>query len=83
MYLCICQAVTVSEVRRFAGETGSRDFDAIVDRFSLGDADSCGACLDVLKELLLEDGPAEGAAGCHRPPEGVACRVATAHGRTE
>lgn len=63
MYLCICQAVTVSEVREVA-EAGVRDFDELADRFSLGGGDNCGACLAVLEDLLLEIGPpAEGACG--------------------
>ena len=63
MYLCICKAVTVSEVREVA-EAGVRDFDELAERFSLGDEDNCGTCLSVLEDLLLEIGPpAEGARG--------------------
>ena len=82
VYLCICQAVTVSEVKRLA-EAGAVGFDELVARFSLGEPDSCGACLDVLRELLLEIAPSGAAAGCHRASEGVAFKGAPAHRGSE
>ena len=57
VYLCICQAVTLAEVRQ-AAEAGLHDFDELVARFSLGDDDSCGTCLTVLEDLLVETAPA-------------------------
>ena len=79
MYGCICQAVTVSEVREVT-EAGTRDFDEVVDRFSLGGEDSCGACLVVLERLLAEIVPVELGStrkecvtDCHQCPLRVAC----------
>lgn len=89
MYLCICHAVTVAEVRQ-AAEAGLRDFDALVARYSLGDDDSCGTCLTVLEDLLAETGPAEAgstqnAVGtrCQRSPQRLACAGTTTQGGIE
>ena len=89
MYLCICQAVTVSEVREVA-ESGVRGFDELVDRFSLGGDDNCGACLTVLENLLMETRPVlKGASqdtcgtGCQRSPQRLACAGTTTQGGTE
>lgn len=89
MYLCICHAVTVAEVRQ-AAEAGPCDFDELVTRFSLGDDDSCGTCLSVLEDLLVEiaPGPAgspqgASAAVCQRSGQQVACAGATAPEGTE
>ena len=79
MYLCICQAVTVAEVRKLA-EAGVRNFDELAARFSLGHDDNCGTCLTVLENLLLEIPAAPAAAnqetsgtGCRQSPQGLAC----------
>ena len=89
MYLCICHAVTVAEVRQ-AAEAGLRDFDALVARYSLGDDDSCGTCLTILDELLKEtaSGCAESTqqttgTGCQSTPQGLACAGATTQGGIE
>ncbi len=89
MYLCICHAVTLAEVRR-AAEAGLRDFDELVARFSLGDDDSCGTCLTVLEELLMEADPAgagstqkAGGTGCQRSPQRLACAGAATQGGIE
>ena len=89
MFLCICHAVTVAEVRQ-AAEAGLRDFDELVARFSLGDDDSCGTCLTVLEELLVETDPAATAstqntagAECRPSPQRLACAGANTQGGIE
>ena len=89
MYLCICHAVTVAEVRQ-AAEAGLRDFDALVARYSLGDDDSCGTCLTILEELLNETAPAcaestQQIAGtrCQSTSQGLACAGTTTQGGIE
>ncbi len=79
MYVCICHAVTVSEVRRVT-EAGVRDFDEVVERFSLAGEGNCGACLVVLEQLLAEIAPVELGAGrkdcasdCNQCPLRAAC----------
>ena len=89
MYLCICHAVTVAEVRQ-AAEAGLRDFDELVTRFSLGDDDSCGTCLSVLESLLMETRPVGSGAnqencgtGCQQSPQRLACAGTTTQGGME
>lgn len=89
MYLCICQAVTVAEVRKLA-EAGVRDFDEIVARFSLGHDDNCGTCLMVLEDLLGEIRPVVTSGNqepcgteCGQSPQRLACAGATAQGGIE
>ena len=89
MYLCICQAVTVAEVRKLA-EAGVRDFDELVARFSLGHDDNCGTCLVVLENLLNEIRPVVTkenqdtcGTGCRQSPRRLACAGATTQGGIE
>lgn len=89
MFLCICHAVTIAEVRQ-ATEAGLRDFDELVARYSLGDDDSCGTCLSMLEDLLKETAPActgsiqqTGGTGCQRSPQRLACAGATTQGGIE
>ena len=56
MYLYVCRAVTVSEVEKVT-RVGVQDFDEVVERFSLGGEESCGACHVVLARLLAEIAP--------------------------
>ena len=89
MYLCICQAVTMAEVRKLA-EAGVHDFDELVSRFSLGHGDNCGTCLGVLEDLLGEIRPVvtrenQETCGteCRQSPQRLACAGATAQGGIE
>ena len=89
MFLCICHAVTVTEVRQ-AAEAGLRDFDELVARFSLGDGDSCGTRLAVLEDLLVETEPAAAAstqktagAECRPSPQRLACAGVNTQGGIE
>lgn len=88
MYLCICQAVTVAEVREVA-EAGIRDFDELVARFSLGDEDNCGTCLGMLEGLIEESRPVmtgsgqQTGTGCQQSPRRLACAGETNQGGIE
>lgn len=89
MYLCICQAVTVVEVRKLI-EAGIRDFDELVDRFSLGGDDNCGTCHTVLENLLVETHPVLRTSGqetcgtgCQQSPQRLACAGTATQGGME
>ena len=49
MYVCICQAITESEIESAIGD-GARTVDQLCDR--LAAASCCGACTDVLADCL-------------------------------
>lgn len=51
MYICICNAVTDSEIRR-AAEAGVRTLDEL--RFATACGSNCGQCLDMAGEILRE-----------------------------
>ena len=51
MYVCICNAVTESEIREAAG-SGADDLWAL--QAELGVASGCGSCKDVASAILTE-----------------------------
>ena len=55
MYVCICQAITESEIAAAIGD-GARTVDQLRDR--LAAASCCGACTDVVMDCLNRFAPA-------------------------
>jgi len=49
MYVCICQAITESEIASAVGD-GARTLDQLRDR--LAAASCCGACTDLVADCL-------------------------------
>ena len=59
MIVCVCNAVTESEIRACV-EFGCRDLDQL--RETLGVANQCGCCADCAREVLETCRPREAAA---------------------
>ncbi len=53
MYICLCRAVTESDVRSVVAE-GVRDVGQVVERCGAGTR--CGGCRDALREVLATCG---------------------------
>ena len=49
MYVCICQAITESEIESAIGD-GARTLDQLRDRLAAGSC--CGACTDIVADCL-------------------------------
>ena len=49
MYVCVCQAVTDSEIRE-AANNGTHDLESLND--ALGVGDSCGTCRETAQAII-------------------------------
>lgn len=52
MYVCLCNSVTESDIRRAANEAGVRHFRELKDL--TGCSSSCGSCEEMAREVLSE-----------------------------